>query len=112
MFSIFRLKMQPTSRVGGFEVGSPTIEPTDVFCGLASLIVEGRMPKNDRRGYGEGPHVPPPVTKPLSSASRHECSEENNLVSNMPPTILDMHDGQSCWLPYYRRLVLPRYRLR
>ena len=75
--------MQPTSRVGGFEVGSPTIEPTDVFCGLASLIVEGRMPKNDRRGYGEGPHVPPPVTKPLSSASRHECSEENNLVSNI-----------------------------
>ena len=99
--------MQPTSRVGGFEVGSPTIEPTDVFCGLASLIVEGRMPRNDRRGYGEGPHVPPPVTKPLSSASRHECSEENNLVSN--PRYASR---KAAWLPYYRRLVLPRYRLR
>ena len=56
-------------------------EPPDVFCGLASLIVEGRVPKNDGRGYGEGPHVPPTGSKALSL--RHECSDENNTVRNV-----------------------------
>ena len=73
--------MQPTSRVGvAFEgANSPSSEPPDVFCGLASLIVEGRIPRNDGRGYGEGPHVPQTASKSLSS--RHECCNENNVVS-------------------------------
>lgn len=75
--------MQPTSRVvvGGFEVAktsSNSSEPPDVFCGLASLIVEGRVPKTDGRGYGEGPHAPQTANKSLSL--RHECSDENNMV--------------------------------
>ena len=61
--------MQPTSRVvGAFEgANNPSSEPPDVFCGLASLIVEGRIPRNDGRGYGEGPHVPQTASKALSS---------------------------------------------
>ena len=78
--------MQPTSRVGTAFEGSNSprgpsgaSEPPDVFCGLASLIVEGRIPRNDGRGYGEGPHVPQTASKSLSS--RHECCNENNVVS-------------------------------
>ena len=73
--------MQPTSRVvGAFEgANNASSEPPDVFCGLASLIVEGRIPRNDGRGYGEGPHVPQTASKSLSS--RHECCNENNVVS-------------------------------
>ena len=79
--------MQPTSRVatGGFDVGSTAAsassEPPDVFCGLASLIVEGRIPRNDVRGYGEGPHVPPYSQGNKALNWRHECSDENNMVS-------------------------------
>jgi len=76
--------MQPTSRVGTAFEGSNSprgpsgaSEPPDVFCGLASLIVEGRIPRNDGRGYGEGPHVPQTASKSLSS--RHECCNENNV---------------------------------
>jgi hypothetical protein len=74
--------MQPTSRCGGFEAANTAAEPPDVFCGLASLLVEGRVPRNDGRGYGEGPHVPQTTggSKPLGG-SRHECSVENNMVS-------------------------------
>ena len=79
--------MQPTSRVGTAFEGSNSprgpsgaSEPPDVFCGLASLIVEGRIPRNDGRGYGEGPHVPQTASKSLSS--RHECCNENNVVSS------------------------------
>ena len=75
--NFFQIKMQPTSRVGGFEAVNNAVEPTDVFCGLASLIVEGRMPRKDGRGYGEGPHVP--QNKALIS-SRHDCSDENYMV--------------------------------
>ena len=73
--------MQPTSRVvGAFEgANNASSEPPDVFCGLASLIVEGRIPRNDGRGYGEGPHVPQTASKSL--ISRHECCNENNVVS-------------------------------
>ena len=75
--------MQPTSRVvGAFEgANNPSSEPPDVFCGLASLIVEGRIPRNDGRGYGEGPHVPQTASKALTS--RHECRDENNVVSKI-----------------------------
>ena len=52
-------------------------DPPDVFCSLGSLIVEGRVPANVDRGYGEGPHVPPSRTLPLA---RHACSEENSMV--------------------------------
>ena len=64
--------MQPTSRVvGAFEgANNASSEPPDVFCGLASLIVEGRIPRNDGRGYGEGPHVPQTASKSL--ISRHD----------------------------------------
>ena len=77
--------MQPTSRVVGPFEGvtggtSGSNEPPDVFCNLASLIVEGRMPRHDGRGYGEGPHVPQKASKNLGS--RHECSDENSMVSD------------------------------
>lgn len=63
--------MQPViSRCSAFN--NP--EPPDVFCGLGSLIVEGRVPVNDDRGFGEGPHVPFPK-------GRHECAGENSVVS-------------------------------
>ena len=52
-------------------------DPPDVFCSLGSLIVEGRVPANDDRGYGEGPHVPPSRNVPIP---RHECSEDNFMV--------------------------------
>jgi hypothetical protein len=53
-------------------------DPPDVFCSLGSLIVEGRVPANVERGYGEGPHVPPSRNVPLA---RHECSDDNFMVS-------------------------------
>ena len=36
-------------------------DPLDVFCDLATLILEARFPGrgDSRRGYGEGPHCPP-----------------------------------------------------
>ena len=69
--------MQPTSRVSGFEsTNNADYEPSDVFCGLASLIVEGRLPRHDGRGYGEGTHVPIGTKGPR----HHVCSEENTMV--------------------------------
>jgi hypothetical protein len=53
-------------------------DPPDVFCSLGSLIVEGRVPSNDDRGYAEGPHVPPPRNIPIG---RHECSEDHFMVT-------------------------------
>ena len=60
-------------------------QPPDVFCGLGSLIVEGRLPISDQvggdgggRGYREGPHVPPPPGS--ITGHRHECHEENYMV--------------------------------
>lgn len=68
--------MQPTNRVSGFEVANNAdYEAPDVFCGLASLIVEGRLPRNDGRGYGEGTHVPIGTKGPR----HHVCSEENTM---------------------------------
>ena len=59
---------------------SPTMEMTpDVFCNLGSLIVEGRVPRGHGRGFGEGPHVPPPYG--AGAFNRHECSEESYMVS-------------------------------
>ncbi len=74
--------MQPTSRCSGFEVRTEAAEPPDVFCDLASLIVEGRVPRVDGRGYGEGPHVPQNSGKPLLGQQRHICSEESIMVRN------------------------------
>ncbi len=57
-------------------VEDPACEPPEVFCGLGSLIVEGRVPiQGSERGFGEGPHVPLAATK-----SRHECSVERQMV--------------------------------
>ncbi|XP_046399502.1 uncharacterized protein LOC124165983 [Ischnura elegans] len=56
---------------GGEMLGSSVVEevdPAESFVGLATLIVEGRVP-GGARGYGEGPHSPPAT----ASASRHEC---------------------------------------
>lgn len=44
------------------------MDPAEMFVGLATLIVEGRVPGGGR-GYGEGPHCP----SPAASACRHEC---------------------------------------
>ena len=52
-------------------------DPPDVFCSLGSLIVEGRVPSKDDRGYAEGPHVPPPRNIPIG---RHECTSDNFMV--------------------------------
>jgi len=52
-------------------------EPPEVFCVLGSLIVEGRVPVKDDRGFGEGPHVPFP--RALANV-RHECNAENFMV--------------------------------
>ena len=63
---------------------SPLTEPPEVFCSLGSLIVEGRVPTRDDRGYGEGPHVPPRGGmggQRQSKAPAHECSEEEYMVS-------------------------------
>ena len=58
-------------------VEDPTCEPPEVFCGLGSLIVEGRVPlQGHERGFGEGPHVPHPAAK-----HRHECSQDSYMVS-------------------------------
>ncbi len=67
-------------------------EPTpDVFCGLGSLIVEGRVPSgNGERGFVEGPHVPQPapaaavkgaVATKAAVQKRHQCSSDDYLVS-------------------------------
>lgn len=39
-------------------------DPLDVFCDLATLILEARFPGrgDSGRGYGEGPHCPPYFT--------------------------------------------------
>lgn len=56
-------------------------EPPDVFCSLGSLIVEGRVPKEeDRRGYVEGPHVPQQPGNPQAHRF-HECSMDSVVVS-------------------------------
>lgn len=49
-------------------------DPLDVFCDLATLILEARFPGrggNTSRGYGEGPHCPP------------YFSNNNNNVNNV-----------------------------
>ena len=71
--------MQPTNRVSGFEAANNAdYEAPDVFCGLASLIVEGRLPRYGGRGYGEGTHVPIGT----KGHRHHVCSEENTMVRN------------------------------
>ena len=71
--------MQPTNRVSGFEASNNAdYEAPDVFCGLASLIVEGRLPRYGGRGYGEGTHVPIGT----KGHRHHVCSEENTMVRN------------------------------
>ena len=74
--------MQSTSRCSGFEAVTEAAEPPDVFCDLASLIVEGRIPRTDGRGYGEGPHVPQTSGKPLAG-QRHDCAQDNIMVSSV-----------------------------
>ena len=80
---------------------SSSFEPPEVFCGLGSLIVEGRVPiRGSDRGFGEGPHVPGALiggnagggagagavlpASPAAAASarlRHECSSTSVMVS-------------------------------
>lgn len=57
------------------------LEPPDVFCGIGSLIVEGRVPhRTNERGFKEGPHVPP-LGGGLRQTSPHLCSGEEYMVS-------------------------------
>ena len=59
-----------------------SLELSELFCSLGSLIVEGRLPEGDGgassggRGYYEGPHVELP-----GKISRHKCSQNEYLVS-------------------------------
>ena len=73
----------PTTARGTLGKATPPEEPShelpDVFCGLGSLIVEGRLPNiGSDRGYGEGPHVPMPGNLALSR--QHECSSTSYMV--------------------------------
>ena len=94
--------MQPTSRVGGFEVtnNAADSETPDVFCGLASLIVEGRLPRHDGRGYGEGTHVPIGTKGPR----HHVCSEENTMVRVKRMLMIFFSSVQAYILQAYSRL--------
>ena len=56
------------------------LEPPDVFCNLGCLIVEGRVPKGNGRGFGEGPHVPRTGVG-NKGANKHECSFDSYMVS-------------------------------
>ncbi|XP_059078940.1 atos homolog protein A-like isoform X2 [Tigriopus californicus] len=55
------------------------LEPPDVFCGIGSLIVEGRVPhRTNERGFKEGPHVPP-LGGGLRQSYPHLCSGEEYM---------------------------------
>ena len=64
-------------------------EPPDVFCGLASLIVEGRVPRpdggKDGRGvhHEEGPHSLKHYGPGGSVLHGHQCSSDDYMV-NIP----------------------------
>jgi len=59
-----------------------SLELSELFCSLGSLIVEGRLPEGDGgassggRGYYEGPHVELP-----GKISRHKCSQNEYLCN-------------------------------
>ena len=63
-------------------------EPPDVFCGLASLIVEGRVPRPDgfkdggRGGpyHGEGPHALKHHGPGGNILHGHVCSVDDYMV--------------------------------
>ena len=61
-------------------------EPPDVFCGLASLIVEGRVPRTDvgKDGRGvhheEGPHAMKHYGPSGNLLHGHVCSADNYMV--------------------------------
>ena len=61
-------------------------EPPDVFCGLASLIVEGRVPRTeggkDGRGvhHEEGPHALKHYGPSGNQLHGHVCSSDNFVV--------------------------------
>jgi hypothetical protein len=69
-----------TNKCGGHE--SP-----DVFCGLASLIVEGRVPRTDvgkdSRGvhHEEGPHALKHYGPSGNLLHGHVCSADNYMVT-------------------------------
>ena len=69
-----------TSHTGGGH------EPPDVFCGLARLIVEGRVPrpcggKDGRDVYhGEGPHALRHHGPGGNIFYGHECSDDDYMV--------------------------------
>ena len=88
--------MQPTNRVSGREAANNAdYEAPDVFCGLASLIVEGRLPRYGGRGYGEGTHVPI-GTKGIR---QHVCSEENTMVRiNLRWELFELASNKVCLL--------------
>jgi hypothetical protein len=75
-----RTEMQPVLRTASVLGDPDRCDPPDVFCSLGSLIVEGRLPSEDDRGYGEGPHVPPARSV---GGGRHECSQDHFLVSSV-----------------------------
>ena len=64
-------------------------EPPDVFCGLASLIVEGRVPRRDggKDGRGvyheEGPHALKHYGPNSSLFHGHLCSADDYMVSRI-----------------------------
>ena len=62
-------------------------EPPDVFCGLGSLIVEGRVPRTEveKEGYGvhheEGPHALKHFGPSGGINRSHVCYSHNYMVN-------------------------------
>ena len=53
-------------------------KPSEVFQGVGRLIIEGRIPGINARGFGEGPHCLHPFQ---TNGKLHTCTPHNPLVS-------------------------------